>query len=414
MKNIKEINIKVEGQEWEAALDKAFERANKNVAIDGFRAGKAPKEVFLKKYGKQSLYMDAADICINEYYVKTLESNKDLEIVAQPELNLKSVDEKGIEFTIALTLKPEVKLGKYTNLNVKKEEIVVNHDEIHATIHEMQNRYAESVVKNGPAALGDTVIIDFEGFKNDVAFAGGKGENYSLELGSNTFIPGFEEQLVGLSKGDTKDISVTFPADYHSEDLKGQPVVFKVKVHEVKTTVVPELNDEFYADLGLEGVNNLETLEAEIEKNIKARKEVDIENKYVDDLLEAASKNVEVEIPSAMVNDEIDRMMKQYSENLKMQGLTIEQFYQYTNSDEDALREQMKEEANKRVLFRLMLEAIAKEEKIEITDEEANSEAERLATRYQLEKDKFLEMFGGIEMVKYDLQMRRAIEVLKK
>ena len=414
MSNIKELTIKVEGQEWEKALDKAYQRVSKDAKIDGFRPGKAPKEVFLKKYGKESLYMDAADICINEAYVKTLEENKDLEIVAQPELNLKSVDENGVEFTIALTLKPTVKLGKYKNLGVKKDEPVVSHDEIHHTMHEMQLRYAEMVTKEGPVAMGDTVILDFEGFKDGVAFAGGKGENQSLKIGSNTFIPGFEEQLVGMNKGEEKEISVKFPDEYHSEELKGQPATFKVKINEIKHEIVPELNEEFFEDLGLEGVNDEAALHEYVEQTIKARKEVDVENKYLDDLLEAAAKNVEVEIPSAMVNDEVDRMINQYAENLKMQGLSLEQFYQFTNSDEDALREQMKEEANKRVLYRLLLEAIADAEGVNVTDEDADKEAQVLADKYKMEKDKFLELFGGMAMVKYDLKMRKAIDALKQ
>lgn len=414
MKKTKEITIKVEGLEWEKAIDQAFDRAIKKTKIDGFRSGKAPKEVFMKKYGKESLYMDAADICINEAYVKTLDENKDLEVVAQPELNLKSVEAKGIEFTITLTLKPTVKLGKYKGLKVKREEVEATKEEIKKTIHEMQHHYAESMIKDGAIALKDTAVIDFEGFKDGIAFEGGKGENYALEIGSQSFIPGFEEQLIGMNAGDVKDIAVTFPENYHSADLKGQPVVFKVKINEVKETMVPELNAAFYADLGMEGIDSKEALEKQVAENIKVRKEGEVENKYVDDLLEAASKNVEVDIPASMIDEESHRMVHQYEDTLKLQGLTLEQFFQFTNSNEEALKEQMKEEANKRVLFRLMLEAIAKAEKIEVTEQDASKEADTLATKYQMEKDEFLIKFGGLEMIKYDMQMRQAIEVLKK
>lgn len=414
MKNEKVITLKVVGKEWEKAIDLAYDRASTKTKIDGFRPGKAPKEVFMKKFGKESLFMDAADICINEAYVKTIDENKDLEVVVQPELNLVSVDAKGIEFTITLTLKPVVKLGKYKGLKVKKDAIVATPEEIKSTIHEMQHRYAESVTKDDEVAMSDTAIIDFEGFKDGIAFDGGKGENYALEIGSQTFIPGFEEQIVGMKKGDTKDIQVTFPTNYQSEELKGQPVTFKVTLKEVKTTVVPELNEQFYTDLGMEGIDNKAALEKQVTENIKARKEVEAENKYIDDLLEAASKNVEVEIPASMIDEEAHRMVHQYEDNLKMQGLTLEQFFQYTNSDEEALKEQMKEEANKRVLYRLMLEAIAKAEKIEVSEADALKEADTLALKYQMEKDKFLEMFGGLVMIKYDMQMRQAIELLKK
>lgn len=413
MKNIKEINIKVEGKEWEEALDKAFVKANAKAKIDGFRPGKAPKEVFLKKYGKEALYMDAADIVLDGAYRKVFEDNKDLEIVAQPEIGLKSIDEKGVEFTFKLTLKPEVKLGKYKGLNVKKDSVKVTKEEVEHEIEHLRSHYAENVVKEGKVENGDIAIIDFEGFKDGKAFDGGKGENYSLTIGSNTFISGFEDQIIGMAKGEEKDINVTFPEDYHSEVLKGQPVVFKVKVNEIKEVKIPELDKDFFEDLGMEGIDSKESLEAQVKENIKARRDADAENKYIDELLEAAAKNVEVDIPDVMISEEQDRILRQYEENLKMQGLTLEQFYQFTNSDEAALREQMKDEATKRVTYRLMLEAIAKAEKIEITDEKANEEAETLAKRYQMPVDEFLKAFGGIEMIKYDLEMRGAIDVLK-
>ena len=410
---MKEITIKIEGKEWEEALDKAFKKANKKAKIDGFRPGHAPKDVFLKKYGKESLMADAADLCINDAYLKMLEENKDLEIVAQPELGLKSLDEKGVEFIFKLTLKPEVKLGKYKGLKVKKDSTKVTEEEIDETIMTMRNRYAENQIKDGKVEDGDIAVIDFEGFKDDVAFEGGKGEDYSLKIGSHTFIPGFEEQIIGMEKGESKDINVTFPEDYHSEDLKGQPVVFKVTVKEIKETIIPELSKEFFEDLGLEGVNDEKSLRAQVKENIKARKEMDSENKYIDELLKAAIKNMKVEVPDVMVNEEVDRMLGQYEENLKMQGLTLEQFYQFTNSDESALKEQMKEEALNRVKSRLLLEEIAKVEKIEVSDSEADEEAKKLAEKYGMKVDEFLAAFGGIDMIKYDSKMRQAIEILK-
>jgi len=319
-----------------------------------------------------------------------------------------------VEFKFTLTLKPVVELGKYTGLGVKKESVKVTKEEVEQTINSMRERYIENVDKEGKVENGDVAIIDFEGFKDGVAFEGGKGENYSLKIGSNTFIPGFEEQIIGMSKGEERDLDLTFPEDYHSEDLKGAKVVFKVKVNEIKAQVMPELNDEFFEDLGMEDVKTKEDLERQIEENIRVRKEAEAENKYIDELLEKASKNVKVEIPEVMIKEETDRIIRQYEENLKMQGITLEMFYQFTNSDEAALRDQMKEEATNRVTYRLMLEEIAIKEGIKITDEEADKEAENLANKYQMEKDEFLKIFGGLEMVKYDLEMRQAIEVLKK
>ena len=413
-KNVKEITIKIEGKEWEDALDKAFEKANKKVKIDGFRQGKAPKEVFIKKYGEESLFMDAADLVLQPAYQKMLDENKDVEIVAQPEVALKSISKDGVEFVFTITTKPEVKLGKYKKLGVKKEKVEVTKEEIESALNETLNRYAENVVKEGKVENGDIAIIDFEGFKDGVAFEGGKGENYSLTIGSNTFIPGFEDQIIGMSKDEEKDINVTFPEDYHSEDLKGQKVVFKVKVNEIKTTKIPELDKDFFEDLAMEGIDSKESLEKQLEENIKAHKEQHAEDHYIDELLKKGIENMEVDIPEAMINEELDRMIRQYEENLKMQGLTLQQFYQFTNSDETALKDQMKEEAEKRVASRLLLEAIKVEEKIEIADDEAKKEAEELAKKYNMEKDEFLKLFGGIEMVKYDMEMRRAIEILKE
>ena len=411
---MKEVIIKIEGEDWEKALDKAFKKLNKEAKIDGFRPGKAPKDVYIKKYGMTSLYMEAAESCLNEAYEMMLKENGDDVIVAQPEINLSAVTDDYVEFKFNLTLKPEVKLGKYKDLGVKKETVKVTKKEVSDAIEQMRERYMENIDKEGKVENGDVAIIDFEGFKDGVAFDGGKGEDYSLKIGSNTFIPGFEEQIIGMEKGEEKDINLTFPEDYHAEDLKGKDVVFKVKVKEIKEQKLPELNKDFFLDLGMEGIETKEDLEKQLEENIKVRKEAEADNKYIDDLLAEAAKNTKIDIPEAMIEEEIDRILKQYEENLKMQGITLEMFYQFTNSDEQALRDQMKEEATNRVTYRLMLEEIAKEEKIEVTLEEAETEAANLATKYQMDKDEFLKLFGGLDMVKYDLKMRRALEVLKK
>ena len=412
----KEIEIVIEGKDWEEALDKAFKKANKNAKIDGFRPGKAPKDVFIKKYGKESLYMDAADTAADMAYQKLLnEQAEDVkELVARPDIALTNIDDKKVTFKFTLTTRPEVKLGKYKGLGVKKDEVKAEEKEIEDAINHMRERYAEDVLKDGAIADGDIAVIDFEGFVDGKAFDGGKAENYSLKIGSGTFIPGFEEQLIGLKSGDKKDVKVKFPEDYHAEDLKGKAATFKVTVHEVKEVKIPELDKDFFDDLGMEGITTKEELEAQISENIIARKEMEAENKYMDDLLEAAAKDVKVEIPEAMINEELDRMVGQYADHLKMQGITIEQFYQFTNSDEQALKEQMRPEAIKRITYRLMLEEIAKEEKIEIDDKAAKEEAKKLAEKYQMKEDEFLSAFGGLDIVKYDMKMRQAMEILKK
>jgi len=414
MENIKEIKVKVEGKKWEDALEKAYKKASSNFQIDGFRKGKAPKSVFLKKYTQKRLNFDAADICLDDAYSDMFKKAKDLEIVAQPEITLSDISEKGVEYLFTLTLKPEVKLGKYKGLGVKKDKVTVSKEEVEHEIEHLRSHYTENVVKeSGSVESGDIAVIDFEGFKDGVAFAGGKGENYSLEIGSNTFIPGFEDQVIGMAIGEEKDINVTFPKDYHAEDLKGAKVVFKVKVNEIKVKRVPELDADFFEDLGMEGIDSKESLEKQVKENLKVRKDSEAENKYIDELLDAAGKNVKVEIPDVMINEELDRMVKQYEETLRMQGLNLEQFYQFTNSDESKLRDQMKEEATKRITYRLMLEEIAKVEKIEISDADAKKEAKEMATKYQMKEDEFLKAFGGLDMMKYDMKMRKAIEVLK-
>lgn len=415
MSRTKEFELKVEGKEWEEAMDKAYNKASKKAKIDGFRPGKAPKDVFLKKYGKEALYMDAADEVIEKAYTKMIEENKDVvaELVARPDIELKSIDENGVEFKFILTLKPEVKLGKYKDLKVKKEKAEVSKEEIEGAIKSITQRYAENVLKEDAIENGDIAIIDFEGFIDGTPFDGGKGENYSLTIGSGTFIPGFEEQLIGLKSDDVKDVVVTFPEDYHAEDLKGKEATFKVKVHEVKTIKVPELDEDFFADLDMEGVNSKETLESKVKENILAHKESDIENKYMDALLEEAAKEVKIDIPDVMTEEELDRMINQYRQHLQMQGMTLEQFYQFTGSDEKALRDQMTEEANKRITYRLMLEEITKQENIEISDKDAEKEASSMAEKYQMDKDEFLKLFGGLEMVKYDMKMRKAMDIIK-
>ena len=412
-KNKKELTIKIEGEEWEKAQDKAFQKRNKNAKIDGFRPGHAPKDVFIKHYGKESLYFDAADNLVQEAYSKVLEREKVIPVV-EPKVDVKSIDETGVEFIFTIITKPEVKVKKYKGLKVKKDDTKVTQEEIDHEISHLLERYTELVIKDGKVEKGDVAVIDFEGFKDGVAFDGGKGENYSLEIGSHTFIPGFEEAVVGMKAGDEKDIDLTFPEDYGAADLAGAKVVFKVKVNEVKTKEARELDEDFFEDLGMEGIDSEEKLREEIKASIKAQKEMDAENNYVDSILEEVSKNVEVDIPEEMVEDEIDRLMKRFEEQMRMQGISLDLYYQFTNSDEKALRDQLEKEAYKNVLYRLMLEEIMKLEKVEVTLEDAEKEAKSLAKKYQMEKDAFLEEFGGIELVQYDLQMRKVIELLKE
>ncbi len=413
-KSTHEVEVKIEGADWTKAIDAAFQKKVKTVTVDGFRKGKCPRSVYEKKFGKESLYLDAADACLQSAYEKAMEENKLIPVV-QPNVDLKSIDENGVTFVFTIITKPEVNVKKYKGLSVKKEEVKVTQEEIDHEIGHLLERYTEMVTKeDGAIEEGNLAIIDFEGFHDGKAFDGGKGENYSLEIGSHTFIPGFEEQLVGMKVGEEKEIKVTFPEEYPSEELKGQEATFKVKVNEIKEKIKRELDKDFFDDLGMEGITDKKSLEEEIEKNIKAQKEMDAENQYIDQLLEAVSKNVEVDIPEQMTEEEIDRLMHRMEENLKMQGISLDLFYQYTHSDEKALREQLEKEAFQNVLYRLMLEEIMNLEKIEVSEEEANKEAEQLAEKYQMKKEELIKSFGGLDMIAYDLEMRKTIEMLKE
>lgn len=412
-KNVNEINIKIEGEEWNNAIDKAFNKEQKNVKVDGFRKGKVPRNVYEKKFGKQALFVAAADMLLQEAYLKAIEESK-LVPVVQPAFDVKSLDENGVEYVFKIITKPEVNVKKYKGLNIQPEKVEVSEDEVNHELGHLLERYTELVTKDGKVENGDIAIIDFEGFKDGVAFDGGKGENYSLEIGSNTFIPGFEEKIIGMKVSEEKDLDLTFPEDYGSKDLAGAKVIFKVKVNEIKEKKARELDEDFFEDLGMEGIDSEEKLKDEIKNSIKSQKEMEAENKYVDTILEEVGKNVDVDIPEEMVNEEVNRLMKRFEEQIKMQGISLDLYYQFTQSNEEALRSQMEKEAFDNVLYRLMLEEIMNLEKVEVSLEEANKEALELAKKYQMDKEDFLKEFGGIEMIQYDLEMRKVVELLKE
>ena len=415
-KNIHEVTVTIDGDEWKKKLDETFKKVIKTVKIDGFRPGKAPRDVYEKKYGKQALVVEAVDSYMNEAYKKALDDFKgDInEIIMQPSVSLDKADTDGVTYKFIFTTKPEIKFNKYTDLKVKKPSVKVTDKDVEEEIEKLKKEYADLSVKDGKIEKGDTAVIDFEGFDGDKAFEGGKGENYSLEIGSNSFIPGFEDALIGLKAGDKKDVKVTFPKDYHAEELKGKPVTFKVLVHEVKTKVYPELNEEFFKDLGLDDVKTLDDLKKTIKETMTSSKEFEAENKYVDDLFEALLKETSVEVPHELVHEEIDRMIKQYEERLKMQGVTLDQFFKFTNSNIEALEAQMHEEAEKRVKLRFAIDEIIKLEKISVTDEEAEKDALEKAKKHNMDKDEYVKAFGGLDMLKYDLMVSKVIEIIKK
>ena len=412
--NTHEVVIKIEGKEWTDALDKAFQERVKTVQVDGFRKGKVPRDIYEKKFGKESLYFPASDFVVEDAYRKALEESKLLPVV-QPKVDIKSVDTTGIEFSFKIVTKPEVKIKKYKGLKVKPEVVKVTKEEIEHEMGHLLERFTETRVKeNGIVEKGDIAVIDFEGFKDGKAFAGGKAENYELEIGSNTFIPGFEDQLVGAKLNEEKDINVTFPEDYHAEELKGAKVVFKIKVNDIKEKVERDFDKELFEDLNIDGVDSKEKLEKHIKEDIAARKEMDAENIYVENLLEAVAKNVEVDIPEEMVEEEIDRLIQKYNEQLRMQGISLEMYYEFTKTTEKDLRAQMEKEAYNHVLYRLMLEELLEIEKVKVDDKEVDKEVTEMAKKYQMKEEDFLKAFGGKDMVQYDLEIRKVIELLKE
>lgn len=412
--NIHNVTIKFTKEEFENAIDKAFDKKKNDIKMDGFRKGKVPKDIYFKKVGKESLYMEAIDTLLPAAYDKAIKENN-YEPIIDPKVDIKSIGEDGVELEFVITTMPEVEIKKYKGLKINKEEAKVTKEEIDHEVGHLLAKYSELVVKEfGEVEEGNIAVIDFEGFKDNVPFEGGKGENYPLEIGSKTFIPGFEEQVIGMKKDEEKDITLTFPEDYHVEDLKGKEVVFKVKVNEIKEKVTRELDEEFFEDLGLEGVTSEETLREEIEKNIKANKEHELEEKYIDEILAKIAEQTTTEIPEELKEEEINHMIKRFEEQVRMQGLSLETFFEITKSTEEDLRKQMKPEAEKHILYRFIIDKIKKEEKIEASEKEANDEADELCKRYEMDKNEFLSMYGGIEMLKYELEIRKVIEFLKE
>ncbi len=413
MKNVHEIEIKLEGKDWETCLDNAFKDEVKEVKIDGFRKGMAPKDVYLKKFGIESLYPKAVNEAINVAYKKLLEENK-LVPVIEPSVDVTGISDGSVIFKFTIITKPEVKVSSYKNLGVKKEAAKVSKEEIDHEIEHLREDLAEIVVKdNGEVTEGDTVVIDFDGFVDGKALEGGKGENYPLEIGSHTFIPGFEEGLISHKKDEEVTLNLKFPENY-VEDLKGKDVTFKVKIHEIKTKVLPEINEEFYEDLGLTDVKTKEEFIKEVEKTLKERKEHELDDKFVDDLLEAAAKNLEVEINPEIIDSEVHRMMEGYERQLKMQGISLEQYYEITGTKHEDLHKQMEPEAIKNIRYRYVIEYIADNEKIDFTEKEVEAKAKEMAENYGIKLEELINAYGSLEVVKYDMKMHRALEILKE
>ncbi|MGG2900320.1 trigger factor [Listeria monocytogenes] len=410
--NVGKLTFEIEQEKVKEGLDRAFVKVRKTLNVPGFRKGKVPRQIFNQRFGEEALFQDALDILLPEVYSAAIDE-AGIDPVDTPQVNIESM-EKGETWvlTAEVTVKPEVKLGDYKGLEVEKRETELTTEELEAELKQLQERQAELVVKEyAPAENGDTVILDFEGFKDGVAFEGGQAENHSLELGSGQFIPGFEEKLVGLKAGDEADIELTFPEEYHAEDLAGQPVVFKVKLHEIKTKEVPALDDELAKDID-EEVETLDELKEKISKRLQEAKEESVAQAKQEEVIAKAVENAEVDIPHAMVHHEADHLMNHFAQDLQAQGLTPELYYQFTGQTEEAMHAQMEKDAEKRVKMNLVLEAIAEAENIEPTEEAIDEEISTLAEKYGMEKDAVRAALGDMSELKSDLKIRKAIDVL--
>jgi len=406
------LTIEVDAATFDKALNDAFQKVVKKVNVPGFRKGRIPRQLFEQRFGVESLYQDAIDIVLPDAYAQAVEETG-IEPVASPEIDIESIGKgQGVVFKATVVVKPEVKLGEYKGLEVEAIDTEVTDADVDAEIASLQKRHAELVVKEDAAAeLGDTVVIDFEGFVDGEAFEGGKGENYSLELGSNSFIPGFEDQLVGMKAGEEKEINVTFPEEYHAAELAGKPAVFKVKVHEVKGLQLPELDDDFAVDVDDE-VETLAELKEKIKNRLKADKEHEAKHAVENAVLEKAAANAEMDIPVEMIERETDRMVEEFEQRLRAQGLNLELYTQLTGQDQDSLKEQMKDDAVKRVRVTLTLEAIVKAENIEVTEEEVEAELQKMSELYNMTVDQIKQALGNTDSIKEDLKMNKAVQFL--
>lgn len=407
------LTITVSAERFDEALDQAFKKVVKDVTLPGFRKGKVPRHIFEKRFGVEALYQDAVDIILPDAYAEAVEQTE-IFPVDQPKIDIEEIEKgKDLVFVCEVTVKPEVKLGEYKGIEYEEETIEVTEEEVDEELKRLQERHAELVLKEeGKVEEGNTVVIDFEGFIDDEPFEGGKGENYSLEIGSGHFIPGFEEQLIGKEAGEEVEVNVTFPEDYHAKDLAGKDAVFKVKIHEIKEKQVPELDDEFAKDVDDE-VETLAELREKKEKEIRERKQREYENKIRETIIEKVTENAEIDIPEAMINTELDNMLREFEQTVQMQGMTMDKYYEMSGQDEEKLREHMKEDAEKRVKTNLTLEAIFEAENLEVSEEAIDEEIAKMADMYKLEKDQIVSMLGGnTDILKNDLKFKTTIDFL--
>ena len=412
-KNMAKLTIEVPAEKLEEAIKAAYNKQKNKISVPGFRKGKVPQKYLEKMYGVEMFYEDAANMLIPDAYAEEVEAS-DLEIVSQPKIEVTQIEKgKAFIFTAEVALKPEVTLGEYKGVTVDKIDVEVSQEEIDAEIKKDQEQNARIItVEDRASEMNDEVTIDFDGYVDGEQFEGGFAEDYPLTLGSKSFIDNFEEQLVGKNVGDEVEVNVTFPEEYHAQELAGKPAVFKVKVKAIKTKEYPELNDEFAQD-----VSEFETL-AEYTDDVKARltakKESDAKNQKEDAVVEKIIENATMEIPEAMVEQQLNQMLQEYAQQLSYQGITLEQYMQFTGMTVDVMKEQLQPQAMKRIQSRLVLEAVAEKEAISASEEELNEELEKMAKAYQMDIEKIKEIIGDREKkaIAMDLAVQKAVELV--
>ena len=412
-KNMAKLTIEVSAEELEKAIQAAYLKQRKNISVPGFRKGKVPRQMIEKMYGVEIFYEDAANALIPDAYAKAYDESE-LAIVSQPSIDVVQLEKgKPFIFTAEVALKPEVTLGEYKGLKVDKVSTRVTAKEVDAKLEEEQKKNARTItVEDRAVQDGDEVVLDFEGFVNGVAFEGGKGENYPLTIGSGAFIPGFEEQLIGVEAEKEVEVNVTFPEEYHSEDLAGKEATFKCTVHEIKVKELPELDDDFAAEVS--EFDTLEEYKADIKAKIKEQKQAEGNRQKEDQAVEKAVANATMDIPEAMIDTQVGQMAQEFAQRLQSQGLSMEQYFQFTGLTADKMKEEMRPQAVKRIETRLVLEAIAKAENIEISDEKLDAELAKMAETYQMEVDKLKEYMGESEkeQMKADMAVQEAVTLL--
>lgn len=404
------LTFEIQPDKIKEGLDIAFNKVKKSLNVPGFRKGRVPRQIFNKMYGEEALYQDALNALLPEAYANAVSESK-IKPVSQPEINVESMEKDSAWVLSAkVTVEPEVELGEYKGLEVMKHSTDVSDKEVADELERRRQQQAELVLKEDePAAEGDTVVIDFEGKVDGKPFDGGKAENYSLELGSKTFIPGFEDQLVGHKAGDEVEVKVTFPDDYQAKDLQGKDAVFEVKIHEVKQKELPELDDDFAKDID-DDVDTLEELKAKVKDEIKEQKEAAAKNAVQEEAISKAVENAKIgDIPKAMIEDDVQRQMDQYFSGMQQQGINPDMYFKLTGTSEEDLRKQFREGSEERVKTNLVLEAIVEKENIEISEDEINDEIKDLATQYGMD-EKAVRSALSDDMLKHDISIRKVVQ----